>query len=226
MSKPKIVPNELGSMVRAARGEEIARILLDVGAIVINVAQPFTYSSGVKSPIYCDNRLIMSFPAERKVVVRHIIKMLEEEIGPENFDVVAGVATAGIPWASWISDHFDKPMIYVRESSKRHGKEQRIEGHLADGQRVVVVEDLVTTGNSALAAAAAVRDAGGVTPFCAAIFSYESPDALNAFLRERLKIGVLCGVSQLLSYATSVQKISAADRTEVEAWLRSFYASR
>ena len=158
-----------------ATSREIAAILLEVGAVSINAANPFTYASGARSPIYCDNRVLMSYPVQRRRVIALWAGLLDRQTGAGNFDVLAGVATSGIPFCAWLAEALDKPMVYVRDTPKAHGTGQQVEGALRPGQRAVVVEDLVTTGRSALAAVDGLRAAGAVTGQCSAIFTYESP---------------------------------------------------
>lgn len=203
--------------------QEVARLLLRIGAVSINVATPYIYSSGMKSPIYCDNRLIISFPEERRAVVGFLVALLENAAGTDHFDVVAGVATAGIPFASWLAELLQKPLIYIRETSKSHGKMLQVEGLLQPGKRVVVIEDLITTGRSALATIGAVREAGGVVDYCAALFTYESNSALTAFREAGVQLLTLCRISAVLQVATASGKISPDEKAEVERWLHTFH---
>ncbi|MDA8218577.1 MAG: orotate phosphoribosyltransferase [Dehalococcoidales bacterium] len=147
------------------RAHEAAAILLRVGAVNINAEEWFTYTSGIKSPIYTDNRLLISFPEERQRIVTLLAAAADEAVGLDNVDVVAGTATAGIPFAAWLADRLQRPMVYVRGSAKAHGLARQIEGRTAPGERVVVVEDLVTTGGSSLATVDALA-AGELTVLC------------------------------------------------------------
>ncbi len=204
--------------------EEIAQILLDIGAVAISVAEPFTYASGIKSPIYCDNRLLMSHPRERGVVIDRLAAVLEKAAGLDSIDVVAGVATSGIPFAAWLAHHLGKPMVYVRSAPKEHGRQQQMEGRLQAGQRTVVVEDLVTTGGSALETVAALRAAGAVVERSTAIFTYEAPRAAAAFEQAGVQLLALSGISALLQVAIGSGRISVADADAVRNWLQSFTA--
>ena len=124
--------------------QAIAELLLDIKAVTINVEAPYHYRAGIISPIYCDNRLILSFPAKRKIIINGFLKIIKSlKPLPE---VIAGTATAVIPFAAWVSDQLDLPMIYVRSGQKGYGKERQIEGLLNKGQRVLFAEDLITTG--------------------------------------------------------------------------------
>ena len=198
---------------------EIAEVLLSIGAVLINVAEPFTYASGIRSPIYTDNRLIMSHPRERRVVIEKIAQRLTAEIGVGAVDAIAGVATGGIPFAAWLADRLDLPMVYVRDAPKGHGRGHQVEGDLRPGQRVVVVEEMVTTGGSALRAVDGLREAGAEIAGCTVIFTYESPAAARAFTHAKVPLLALCGVSTLLEVATSTGRISRADAGAVRSWL-------
>lgn len=190
---------------------EVARLLLQLGAVSISVDQPFRYASGKSGPIYCDNRLIISYPEERQRVVGYLVDKLDAEVGRDAFDVVAGTATAGIPYAAWVADRLGKPMIYVRGAAKDHGRGQRIEGRLLPGQRVVVVEDLVTTGGSSLSTVEAIRPAGVVVA-CAAIFTYELPVAQRSFAEQGVRLLALTDLSALMEVAISDGYLKAEQR--------------
>lgn len=150
--------------------KEIAQSLLDIGAVALSPNDPFTWSSGLLSPIYCDNRLTLSYPKVRKQIAAGLKKIIEEQF-PEA-ELIAGTATAGIPHAAWVSDLMDLPMCYVRSKAKGHGKGKQIEGKAAAGQKVVVVEDLISTGGSAITAVEALREEGLEVLGVAAIFTY------------------------------------------------------
>lgn len=197
----------------------IARILLEVGAVAVNVAQPFTYSSGAKSPVYCDNRLLISYPDKRRQVVDALVRVAGQAIGVDRFEVVAGVATSGIPWAAWLAEALGKPMVYVRDAPKHHGTGRRVEGVLAEGARAVVVEDLVTTGGSCLAAVDGLRQAGALVDHCLAIFTYEWARSRQAFEAAGATLHPLSRIGVLLQVALEAGTISASDLDAVRAWV-------
>lgn len=152
---------------------EIAEQLLEIKAVFLQPNDPFTWSSGLKSPIYCDNRLTLSYPKVRKNIASGLAGLIKEKF-PET-EVVAGTATAGIPHAAWVSDLLDLPMAYVRSKAKAHGKGNQIEGKVEKGQKVVVVEDLISTGGSVITAVNSLREAGCEVLGVVAIFTYELP---------------------------------------------------
>ncbi|MFJ7728967.1 orotate phosphoribosyltransferase [Neobacillus sp. NPDC097160] len=150
--------------------KEIAKKLLEINAVALKPQDPFTWTSGLKSPIYCDNRLTLSYPKVRREIAAGLQKLIKENF-PET-EVIAGTATAGIPHAAWVSELMDLPMCYVRSKAKGHGKGNQIEGKLEQGQKVVVVEDLISTGGSVITAVQALREAGCEVLGVVSIFTY------------------------------------------------------
>lgn len=151
--------------------KEIAEALLEIEAVSLQPDNPFTWSSGMKSPIYCDNRLTLSYPSIRRKVAEGLKSLIVEHY-PEA-EMISGTATAGIPHAAWVSELLDLPMSYVRSKAKGHGKGNQIEGKVTDGQKVVVVEDLISTGGSVIDAVEALREAGCEVLGVVSIFTYE-----------------------------------------------------
>jgi orotate phosphoribosyltransferase len=200
--------------------QEIARILLRLGAVAINVREPFVYTSGTRSPVYCDNRLIISYPAERSTIVAALADEVERTMGHDGPDVVAGTATAGIPWAAWVADRLGKAMIYVRAQAKEHGRGRQIEGRIERGQRVAVVEDLISTGGSSLNTVRAIRDEGGHADHCVAIFTYGLPNSAAAYRDAGVGLTTLSSITVLLDVAIADGHLAAEDRSAVERWLR------
>jgi orotate phosphoribosyltransferase len=197
----------------------LANILLQTGAVSINAKEPFVYTSGIKSPIYTDNRILLSFPQQRRIIVNLLAQRILEHNDLDQFDLIAGVATAGISWAALLADRFDKPMIYIRQATKGHGKEQQIEGILEKGNRTIVIEDLISTGGSIIEAAEVVKDLGGSVPECMALFTYELPQATAAFKKNNLSFQTLSKISDLLHVAIDDKIISREDRAAVDEWL-------
>lgn len=200
------------------RAHETAGMLLRVGAVAINTRNPFTYASGITSPIYTDNRLLISFPEERNRITNLLATAAEESVGLENVEVVAGTATAGIPFAAWLAHRLQKPMVYVRSSAKDHGRGRQIEGQLAPGQRVAVVEDLITTGGSSLATADVLVANGATVCCCLAIFSYELERASRAFAQRGIPLVPLTTLRVLLQVAVEGNFIQPADVQAVLDW--------
>jgi orotate phosphoribosyltransferase len=196
--------------------EDVAEILLEIGAVKLRPNEPFTFASGIKSPIYCDNRLLMGHVEERRKIIEAFEEMLKEN--GVAFDVVAGTATAGIPHAAWLAEEENAPMVYVRSSKKEHGLENKIEGLLEKGQKVLVVEDLVSTGGSSVAAVEAVRSAGGVVDYCAAIFTYGFKKAGDRFNEISCNLIALTDFETLVKVAEGRGDISKEDVETVLGW--------
>lgn len=198
---------------------EVARILLAEGAVSINAAHPFVYASGIVSPIYCDLRLLMGRPQQRERIVELLAARVLGACDVAALDVIAGVVTAGVPWAAWLANRLSKPMAYVREAPKGHGKGQQVEGGVTPGQVAVVIEDLTSTGGSALNAVEALRGIGAWVDHCFSIFTYELPQARDGFRGAGVELAYLCGISTLLEVATSSGQITGEEAHAVQAWL-------
>lgn len=196
--------------------EEVARILLEAKAVMLNPSKPYRFVSGVLSPIYCDNRLLLSYPEMRVKIVESFLEKIREN--NLEFEIVAGVATAAIPHAAWIAERLGKPMIYVRSSKKEHGKENLIEGKLEKGKKVIVIEDLVSTGGSSVGAVKAVKEAGGDVVACVAIFTYEMEKAERLFSEAECPLYTLTKFSTLVDVASKNGYMSEEETAKVLEW--------
>ncbi|HHY20976.1 MAG TPA: orotate phosphoribosyltransferase [Bacilli bacterium] len=196
--------------------EQIAKHLLTIRAVSLSPTEPFTWSSGMKSPIYCDNRLTLSYPEIRKQIAKGLQQLIETNY-PEA-KVIAGTATAGIPHAAWVSDLMELPMVYVRSKSKGHGKENQIEGVIQAGDPVVIVEDLISTGGSVITAADALREAGANVVGVVAIFTYGLEKG-DVRLREAdLKHAELTDYNTLINVARENGDITEQELEQLKAW--------
>lgn len=195
---------------------EIAEQLLDIKAVFLQPNDPFTWSSGLKSPIYCDNRLTLSYPKVRKNIATGLAALIKEKF-PET-EVVAGTATAGIPHAAWVSDILDLPMVYIRSKAKAHGKGKQIEGKVEKGQKVVVVEDLISTGGSVINAVESLREAGCEVLGVVAIFTYELPKGNEMLGEAEITAYSLTDYTSLLDVAKQKGYIEEADLASLNAW--------
>jgi orotate phosphoribosyltransferase len=194
----------------------VACALLEIGAIKLNYQKPFNWSSGWKSPVYCDNRLALSYPS-----IRSQIKSFLAEAIVKNFphvQSIAGVATAGIAQGALVAEALNLPFLYVRPKPKDHGMENLIEGKVEKGQRVVLVEDLISTGGSSLKAADALKDAGFVVEGMAAIFTYGFDIAVKNFEEAHIPLVCLSDFEHLLPEAVRLNYIMAADLEHVKKW--------
>lgn len=199
--------------------KEIAQILLDVKAVHLSPEDPFTWTSGIKSPIYCDNRQIISYPEHRKTIAVEFAQMIRQQ-HPE-VEVIAGTATAGIPHAAFVADALNLPMIYVRSSSKVHGLENLIEGKLDKNSKVVVIEDMVSTGKSSVAAVKAVEETGAKVLKTYSIFTYGLQKSKNAFKEINHTYQALCTVDTLLDVAENNKNITKAQAQDVREFIKS-----
>lgn len=195
----------------------VADLLVEIGGVGIRPSEPFTFASGLISPIYCDNRLFLSRPGQRAAMLQQLYALIEQTLGT-SWDVVAGVATAGIPWAAWVAVHFDKPMVYIRPAEKDHGKRNRIEGDAPQGSNAIVVEDLVTTGGSALSAVEALREAGLVCQHCVSLFDYGFAAAAHRFEADQVTLTALTNIDGLLDALRRRNVASDQDVEAVKAW--------
>ncbi len=194
----------------------IAGELLQIGAVTLRPHQPFTWTSGLKAPIYCDNRLTMSYPHVREAIADGFAGLIRERY--PDAEVIAGTATAGIPHAAWTAQKLGLPMIYIRDKAKGHGKENLIEGVLEPGRKVVVIEDLISTGGSSLKAAMAVNEAGGNVLAVLAIFTYQLDKAAQAFAERNIPLYTLTDYSALLDAAVKQGKIREEDLALLHSW--------
>ncbi|WP_214842185.1 orotate phosphoribosyltransferase [Exiguobacterium sp. s150] len=194
--------------------KQIAEALLKIEAVTLSPENPYTWSSGLKSPIYCDNRLTLSHPEVRNLIVDALV----EAIRPLDVDVIAGTATAGIPHATLVADRLGLPLVYVRSSAKGHGKGNLIEGRFERGARVVVIEDLLSTGESSIKAARAVETAGGEVVKIQAIISYSLNRLAINLLDSGLTADALTTLSDLLDVAVDQQLIREDEAASLHDW--------
>lgn len=195
---------------------EVAGKLLDVEAVALRPHQPFTWTSGIKSPIYCDNRLTMSYPEIRDLIAESFAAIIRS-VYPQA-EVIAGTATAGIPHAAFVSQKLGLPMIYVRDKAKGHGKENLIEGLIKPGQKVIVIEDLISTGGSSIKAAQAVREAGAEPLAVLAIFNYQLGKAAQAFAEAGIPLQTLSNYTALIDVAVQRGDIQPEDLELLKSW--------
>ena len=195
---------------------KIAAMLLQIEAIKLNTQKPFTWSSGWKSPIYCDNRLSLSYPQIRTAIRDGLVQAVRENF--YNAEAIAGVATAGIPQGALVADALNLPFVYVRAKPKDHGMENLIEGRVVKGQKVVVVEDLISTGGSSLKVVEALRKEGVRVLGMISIFNYGFDVAARNFQDADVSLISLCDFSHLLTYALEQKYIAEDQLTSLKSW--------
>lgn len=196
--------------------EKISELLLQINAIKLNPSNPFTWASGWKSPIYCDNRLTLSFPAIRNYIREEFAKQITEIYGKP--DVIAGVATGAIGIGILVAEELGLPFIYVRPEAKKHGRQNQVEGFLQKGQNVVVVEDLISTGNSSLVAVEALKEAGANVKGMIAIFTYGFDVAEENFKKANVTLNTLSNYQDLLELAVAKKYITEDEQVTLEKW--------
>jgi orotate phosphoribosyltransferase len=196
-----------------------AEKLLEINAVALKPNEPFTWTSGLRSPIYCDNRLTLSYPEVRREIARGLQKLILEYF--PGTEVIAGTATAGIPHAAWISEGMNLPMCYVRSKAKGHGKGNQIEGKVEEGQKVVVVEDLISTGGSVITAVQALKEAGCEVLGVVSIFTYGLEKGKQAFMQEDIKSESLTDFAALVEVAIEKGYISENDKESLLSWSKN-----
>lgn len=207
--------------------KKIAKYLLEIEAVKLSPTKPFTWASGLKSPIYCDNRLTISYPVIRTAIARGLAEIIKSKF-PE-VEAIGGVATAGIPHAAWVADLLDLPLFYVRSKPKNHGRGKQIEGAINSGTKVILIDDLLSTGGSVLKAVDAAKkeklDVIGV----GAIFSYQLDELTRNFKKYNLEFDTVTNYSELIEAALEMEEISPAQlevlktwRNDPEKWSKTF----
>ena len=199
--------------------DKIASILLDLNAVTLRTTLPFRWASGIISPIYTDNRILMSYPKEREIIVDSFVAMLKKS--KIDFYGFAGTATAGIPWASWLAQKMKKPLIYVRSSAKDHGKENLVEGKVSEKKKYIVVEDLISTVSSSISTISAVRQTGGLVEHCTAIFTYELERSKINLKKANVSLLTLTNFTSLVGAALKKKYISKDELERIMEWKRN-----
>tara|TARA_B100001059_G_C17822525_1_gene579193 strand:- start:2139 stop:2783 length:645 start_codon:yes stop_codon:yes gene_type:complete len=196
--------------------KKTAEVLLQINAIKLSPRDPFTWASGWKSPIYCDNRIVLSFPAVRNYIKEEIAKNLENEFGKP--DVIAGVATGAIGIGALVAEFLGLPFIYVRPEAKKHGRQNQIEGFVERGQNVVIIEDLISTGKSSLVAVDALKAVGVKVKGMVAIFTYGFDISKENFKANNLSLFTLSNYESLLEQALETNFINQKESTVLSKW--------
>ncbi|WP_339888492.1 orotate phosphoribosyltransferase [uncultured Flavobacterium sp.] len=199
--------------------QKTAELLLQINAIKLNTKNYFTWASGWKSPIYCDNRLVLSFPPIRNYIRDEFAKQIENQFGKP--DVIAGVATGAIGIGILVAEVMGLPFVYVRPEAKKHGRQNQVEGFLQKGQNVVVVEDLISTGGSSLMAVEALRNEGANVKGMAAIFTYGFDISKDNFRKANIDVYTLSDYSTLLAKAIEKQYVTEKEMESLVEWSKS-----
>lgn len=203
-------------IINTDTAKKTAELLLQINAIKLNPKNPFTWASGWKSPIYCDNRVTLSFPPIRNYIREEFSKHIEKEYGKP--DVIAGVATGAIGIGMLVAEYMGLPFVYVRPEPKKHGRQNQVEGFLQKGQNVVVIEDLISTGKSSLMAVEALKEAGANVKGMVAIFTYGFDVAVENFKAANVNLHTLGNYDTLLELAVSKQYITENEQQTLKEW--------
>lgn len=203
-------------VLKKETAKKTAELLLQINAIKLQPQNPFTWASGWKSPIYCDNRITLSYPHIRNYLRENIASQIEQIYGKP--DVIAGVATGAIGIGMLVADYLNLPFVYVRPEAKKHGRQNKIEGHLEAGSQVVVVEDLISTGKSSLMAVEALRENGAHVKGMLAIFTYGFDISVSNFEREEVSLNTLSDYDHLLEQAVETRYISEREKLTLQTW--------
>ena len=198
---------------------ETAELLLKLNAIKLQPNDPFTWASGWKSPIYCDNRIILSNISSRNKIANYFSQLITEKY--KDVDVIAGVATGAIGIGILVAEKLNLPFIYVRPEAKKHGRQNQIEGEVSKGKKIIVIEDLISTGKSSLNAVKALREAELDVLGMIAIFTYDFEISKNNFLKDSVKLNTLSNYSELLKKAVEINYVSEKDIETLEKWNKS-----
>jgi orotate phosphoribosyltransferase len=207
---------------RAIMAELVAKMLWEIKAVHFNAEKPYKYASGIASPVYIDGRKLLSYPRIRSTVIDFAASVLMRDVGFEQFDCIAGGETAGIPFAALLADRLGLPMIYVRKQPKGHGRNAQIEGHMPEGGRVLVIEDLTTAGGSMFTFIDAIRAAGGVVDHGIALFYYGIfAEAEERFAVGKVKLHHIATWRDVLAVAKAQKLFDENTLSEVEAFLNA-----
>lgn len=198
---------------------ELAKSLLEINAVILRPNNPFTWASGWNSPIYCDNRLTLRYPAVRKNISKAFADIIEKEIG--DVDVITGTATAGIPHAAWIAQNLDKPLAYVRAKAKAYGLGNQIEGGVDKGQSTVVIEDLISTGGSVMSVIEALEVIGAEIKGVLSIFTYGFDKANKKFKEANVPVYTLTDYTTLIDVALEIGAVKESDLKLLNDWRKS-----
>jgi orotate phosphoribosyltransferase len=196
--------------------QELAKIALDIGAVKINAEKPYKWASGYFMPVYNDNRLLLGNADHRRIIGDGLSEIIQSK--KLRTDVIAGTATAGIPHATTLANTLNSPLVYVRNSPKGHGLENQIEGGLSKNQNTIVVEDVISTGGSALRAIKAIRASGAIVDHCLCIFNYGFQKAEDEFKQADCQLHSLLTFPELLDYAINVGTISGKHKETLTEW--------
>ena len=202
--------------------EQVAKMLLEIKAVTLSPQTPYKFVSGMYSPIYTDNRLLMGYPVKRKEITGYMANLMKEKmLAPE---IIAGTSTAGIPPAAWLAELLELPMVYVRGNLKDHGKGKQVDGVMRKGAKVLLIEDLITTGKSSLAAVDAIRTEGGMVDTCLAFLDYGFKEAKEKYQEKDVILYTLTSFEELVNMAVEMNLLKGNEKEMVLDWQKDPWA--
>lgn len=197
---------------------EIADLLLGIGAVTFRFDPPYTYTSGLKSPIYLDNRLIISYPKVRERVISFYVQTIKTEIGLDKVEWISATATAAIPQGAWVADRLKLPMVFVRPATKSYGKGNKVEGYLPKGKKVLIIEDHISTAASVVGNAQSIRELGGIVSYCVATTTFETSTSVRALETVGVKLFALTSGKTIVQRAQRKGYLDAEKSIIVNRW--------
>jgi len=201
--------------------QKTAEHLLDIKAIMLRPNKPFRYTSGILSPVYIDNRIIISYPKIRQKIISYYIKTIKEKIGIANAQLVSGTAMAAIPHAAFISQKLNLPMVFVRDTKKGHGRQNKIEGIVEKNQKTIIIEDHISTGGSTIGNIKAIRASGGKVKYAIATTTFLMKKAENNFKKAKIKVFTLTDINEIIKIAIQRKTIKKEDKAVIVQWSKN-----
>lgn len=199
---------------------KVAELLLSINAVTFRFDPPYTYTTGLKSPIYIDNRIILSYPKARNQIVEFYIKTIKEKIGLKEVEWISATATAAIPQGVLVADRLNIPLVYVRPTTKAYGKGGKVEGYLEKSKKVLIIEDHISTAASVVGNAQAIRELGGIIKYCIATTTYETQKSMENLKNENIELFSLTTAKTIIETAMQKGLISDKEKESVDIWLQ------
>lgn len=207
-------------MNKRAEEVKVAKLLLSIGAMTFRFDPPYVFTTGLKSPVYLDNRLVMSYPKVRKQIVDAYINVIKENIGLDQVDVISATATAAIPQGAWVAERLKLPMVFVRPTTKSYGKETKVEGVFKKNDKVLIIEDHISTAASVAGNAQAIRELGGIVKYCIATTTYESQKSKDTLKESKIKLLPLTTGKLMAEIALEIGIISKDQKDSIDVWFQ------
>lgn len=199
---------------------KVAELLLSIGAMTFRFDPPFTYTSGLKSPVYLDNRLVMSYPEVRQEIIDCYIEVIKSQVGIKNVEWISATATAAIPHGAWVAEKLNLPMVYVRPSTKTYGKGGKVEGYLKKGSKVLIIEDHISTAESVANNTVTIRELGGEVNYCIATSTYDTLKSQETLKANQIKLIALTTGKIIVETALKERILSSKEKEKVDLWFK------